>query len=45
MRASSGADSPGGASVFAVIDIRTAALQDLIDAVLMICGTPEQRYR
>jgi hypothetical protein len=25
--------------------MRTAALQDLIDAVLMICGTPEQCYR
>lgn len=28
-----------------VIDVRTAALQDLIDAVLIICGTPEQCYR
>jgi len=28
-----------------VIDMRTGSLQDLIDAVLMICGTPDQCYR
>jgi alkanesulfonate monooxygenase SsuD/methylene tetrahydromethanopterin reductase-like flavin-dependent oxidoreductase (luciferase family) len=28
-----------------VIEMHTATLQELIDAVLMICGTPEQCYR
>ena len=28
-----------------VIDMRTGSLQDLIDAVLMFCGTPDQVYR
>src|SRR5256885_15730941 len=28
-----------------VIDMRTGSVQDLIDAVLMFCGTPDQCYR
>jgi alkanesulfonate monooxygenase SsuD/methylene tetrahydromethanopterin reductase-like flavin-dependent oxidoreductase (luciferase family) len=28
-----------------VIDMRTASLQELIDSVLMVCGTPDQCYR
>ncbi len=28
-----------------VIDMRTAGVQELIDAVLMVCGTPDQCYR
>jgi hypothetical protein len=28
-----------------VIDMRTGSVQDLIDAVLMFCGTPDQVYR
>jgi alkanesulfonate monooxygenase SsuD/methylene tetrahydromethanopterin reductase-like flavin-dependent oxidoreductase (luciferase family) len=28
-----------------VIDMRSASLQELIDAVLMVCGTPDQCYR
>jgi alkanesulfonate monooxygenase SsuD/methylene tetrahydromethanopterin reductase-like flavin-dependent oxidoreductase (luciferase family) len=28
-----------------VIDMRTASVQELIDAVLMFCGTPDQVYR
>jgi len=27
-----------------VVDMRTASVQDLIDSVLMICGTPDQCY-
>jgi alkanesulfonate monooxygenase SsuD/methylene tetrahydromethanopterin reductase-like flavin-dependent oxidoreductase (luciferase family) len=28
-----------------IIDMRTGSLQDLIDAVLMFCGTPDQVYK
>jgi alkanesulfonate monooxygenase SsuD/methylene tetrahydromethanopterin reductase-like flavin-dependent oxidoreductase (luciferase family) len=28
-----------------IVDMRTASLQELIDAVLMVCGTPDQCYR
>jgi len=28
-----------------VIDMRTGSVQDLIDSVLMLCGTPDQIYR
>src|SRR5919198_5516295 len=28
-----------------VIDMRTGSVQDLIDSVLMVCGTPDQCYR
>jgi alkanesulfonate monooxygenase SsuD/methylene tetrahydromethanopterin reductase-like flavin-dependent oxidoreductase (luciferase family) len=27
------------------VDMRTGSLQDLIDSVLMVCGTPDQCYR
>jgi hypothetical protein len=27
-----------------IVDMRTGSLQDLIDAVLMFCGTPDQVY-
>ena len=28
-----------------VVDMRTGSLQDLIDSVLMVCGTPDQCYQ